>query len=252
MFPELTLGPLVLPTGGLTYILGAWVVLSLIERLARALRLPAEQVYNLAALSLASGFVGARIVFVALHWSAYEDSLVNIVWPLTSGFDFWGGIVIGLAAGFFYGRAKQLPPAATLDALAPGLIVALMVVSLADFLAGPGYGVQSNVPWAISVFGIERHPVQLYELLVGAAALAAWWRWLPLRRFAGQLFLVSIAVYSGGRLFVDAYRANAWLTPNGYHIVQIVSLMVLLATVYLLGRETVATQDEARSPMAAP
>ena len=61
--------------------------------------------------------------------------------------------------------ARQLPPAGTLDALAPGLVVGLMVVSLADFLAGPGYGSETTLFWAIDLFGVRRHPVQLYESL---------------------------------------------------------------------------------------
>ncbi|MCI0396274.1 MAG: prolipoprotein diacylglyceryl transferase [Chloroflexi bacterium] len=237
MFPTLSLGPLVLPTAGLVYILGAWVALSLVERSARRLAIDSEAAYTLCAVVLAAGFVGARLVFVALHWPAYQDNLPGIVWPLTSGFNVWGGLLFGLTAGFFYGRARRLAWAATLDAVAPGLLLALMAVSLADFLAGPGYGKPASVPWAISLFGIRRHAVQLYEIGVGLAALLLWW-WLAGRRsFAGQLFLVATAVYSGGRLFVDAYRANAWLTSTGFHMLQIICLAVLLASVFLLARQ---------------
>jgi phosphatidylglycerol:prolipoprotein diacylglycerol transferase len=236
MFPVLSLGPLVIPTAGLVYIIGAWVALSIVERAARALDLDAESTYGVGAIAVAAGFIGARLVFVALHWTAYRENLSGIVWPLTSGYSLWGGLFFALVAAFFYGRAKQLALAPTLDALAPGLLAGFLVISLADFLGGPGYGTITTLPFGINVFGIRRHPVQLYEILIGIVALLTW-RWsLSRRMFDGQLFLLTVAVYTGGRLFVDAFRANAWLTPGGFHVVQIISLVVLMVCVFLLGR----------------
>ena len=43
--------------------------------------------------------------------------------------------------------------------------------------------------------------------------------------------------HSGGRLFVDAFRENAWLADNGVHLLQVVALVVMLAAMWLLGRE---------------
>jgi phosphatidylglycerol:prolipoprotein diacylglycerol transferase len=236
MLPTISLGPLVLPTAGLVYILGAWMLLSVIERAAKSLNLDAEATYSLSTVALVAGFIGARLTFVALHWSAYQDNLAGIIWPLTSGFDIWGGLFFGLTAAFFYGRFRQLLPFATLDALIPGLLTAFIIISLADFLGGPGYGEETEVFWGIVLFGIRRHPVQLYEIVIGALALFAWWRTLPNRTFDGQLFLIGTAVYSAGRLLTDAYRANAWLTNSGYHIIQILSLFILLTTLILLAR----------------
>lgn len=248
MYPTLSLGPLVLPTAGIIYILGAWLVLTVIERAARSLQLDADSTYGLAATALAAGFIGARLIFVILHWPAFQENLIGIIWPLNSGYNFVGGVVIGGAAGLLYGRAKQLPPGSTLDALAPGLLVALMCVSLADFLGGPGYGSESTLPWAIDVFGIERHPIQIYELLVAGLALAVWWWGFKRREFEGQLFLMATAVYAAGRLFVDAFRANTPLIANGFHLVQIASLVILLACLLVFARLlTRENQDQERS-----
>lgn len=235
MLPTISIGPLNFPTGGLVLLLGAWLTLTAIERSAKALRLNAEAIYSLSVVVLASGFIGARLFFVALHWSSFQDNLIGIVWPITSGYEMVGGLVIGLLAGFFYGRYRQLPWLSTLDAVSPGIVIAFMTVSLADFLGGPGYGTETGLPWAIDVFGIKRHPVQVYELITGALALIFWRQLRPRRAFDGQLFLMTAAIYSGGRLFFDAFRANAWLTASGYHGLQVVSLIILLACVFLLG-----------------
>jgi len=242
MFPTVSLGPLVLPTAGLVYIIGAWVVLSVIERSAKAIGLDAEATYGLAAISLVAGFIGSRLVFVISHWPAYQSNIIGIFWPLTSGYTPWAGFLFAIAAAILFGRAKRLPLGPTLDALTPGLLITLITVSLADFLAGPGYGIQTAVPWRINVFGIGRHAVQFYEIIVAVIALIVWWAAYRHYRYDGRLFLMATAVYAGGRLFIDAFRANSPLTASGYHTIQIMSLIILLICVFLLGR-MVATDN---------
>lgn len=236
MLPTLDLGPLTLPTAGLVYILGIWLALSVVERAAARLQLDVASTYNLAALGLAVGVIAARLVFVARYWDAYRQNLVGIVWPLTSGFSIVPGLMAGLAAAFFYARAKRLPAWPTLDALIPGVLVAVIAISLADFLAGPGFGERADLLWSIDLFGVRRHPVQVYEMLAAFLALLAW-RWAARTQpLPGQPALIAAATYSAGRLFVDAYRANALLTTGGYHIVQIIGIGILLASLWLLMR----------------
>ncbi len=236
MFPTLPLGPFIFPTAGLVIIFGAWLSLWVIEKAALRLQMDAQATYTLAVVGLVAGFLGARLAFVALHWPAYQQNLIGILWPLTSGYEPLAGVVVGGLAAFFYGRARQLPFAATLDALAPGLILGFMVISLADFLGGPGYGTLTAVPWGLSQYGVRRHPVQLYELLAGVLALFVWWRLVDGRRYAGQLFLITITIYSAARLFLDAFRDNTWITAAGYHGWQIVAFAAMLLGLILLAR----------------
>ena len=110
-----------------------------VDRAARRLGQEPELLYALASVALLGGFIGARLVFILLHWSSYDDNLLGIVWPLTSGYNAIGGVLIGIGAAFFYGRWRRLALWPTLDALTPGLLVFLMAASLADFLGGAGY-----------------------------------------------------------------------------------------------------------------
>jgi phosphatidylglycerol---prolipoprotein diacylglyceryl transferase len=236
MFPTVNLGPFVFPTAGLVYIFGAYICLTVVEKAAMRLTMNHHDIYGASTVALVSGLVGARLLFVVEYWAAFQENLLGIIWPLNSGYNMWGGVFVGIAAAFFYARAKQLPFASTMDALLPGIVSGLMVVSLADFLAGPGYGTLTNLFWGVSQFGIRRHPVQIYELFAGGIAIFAWWRLVRTNRHSGELALVVTAVYATGRLFFDAYRENTWLTDNGYHIIQIIALIVLLTTLFLLSR----------------
>ncbi|PIE79643.1 MAG: hypothetical protein CSA11_11050 [Chloroflexi bacterium] len=234
MFPTINLGPFVFPTAGIVYLLGTYVALSLVERAAKRLELDVEATYGVAVVSLLAGIVAARVAFVVAYWASFSQNLVSIIWPLTSGYNVMAGLFFGVVAAFFYGRYKNLPLWSTLDALTPGLLTAFFAVSLADFLAGPGYGTLTGMPWGISVFGIRRHPVQWYEIILVLAALTVWWLVVKRQRAAGRPFLLSIALYSAGRLFLDAYRDNAWLTADGYHIVQMIALVVMVGCLVLL------------------
>jgi prolipoprotein diacylglyceryltransferase len=241
MLPTLNLGPFLFPTTGLVLIFGAWLCLAVVERAARRLKLNVQATYALAVVGLFAGFIGARLTFVLLYWPAYQQNLLGIIWPLTSGYEPLGGLLLGGTAAFFYGRIRHLPFAATLDALTPGLILAFMVIGLADFLGGPGYGTLTAVPWGISQYGLRRHPIQLYEMVAGVFALAIWWRGVNGeseaalgRQYPGQLFLLTAALYSAARLFLDAFRENTWLTADGYHGWQLLSFAVLLISLTLL------------------
>lgn len=236
MFPAINIGPLVLPTAAFVYIIGAWICLSLAERTAKWLDLDPETMSGLVTAGLITGVVGARLTFVALYWSAYQDNLLGIIWPINSGFSPLGGLFFGGAAMFFYGRQKRMRLAPTLDALAPILVTGLIVISLADFLGGPGFGITSEVPWGISQFNVRRHPVQLYEIGAGLLALLTWWVMRARRDFDGQLFLATTAVYCFGRLFLDTFRANAWLSSGGWHVIQIICLLITVTCLILLAR----------------
>ena len=244
MIPAINIGPLVLPTAAFVYIVGAWVMLSLAERSAKWLELDPDAMSGLVTTGLIAGVIGARLTFVALYWSAYQDNLLGIVWPINSGFSPLGGLFWGAAAMIFYGRYKQMDLAATLDGLLPIIITGLIIISLADFWGGPGFGTNTNMPWGISQFVIRRHPVLLYEIGVGWLALLTWWLWRGRRQCPGHLFLATTAVYCFGRLFADTFRANAWLSSGGWHVIQIICLIITIACLILLARGAINSQTE--------
>jgi prolipoprotein diacylglyceryltransferase len=76
--------------------------------------------------------------------------------------------------------------------------------------------------------------------MVGLLALGVWW-WATMPRYrdmAGRPALLALAVYAGGRLFVEAYRDNAWLALDGIRVVQAISLAALLVALVLLARKS--------------
>ena len=84
MFPTLNVGGVVFPTTGLVILLGTWLGLALVERTASRVGQNQQLLYGVAVTAVFAGFVGARLTFVAQFWSAFQENLLNIIWPLNT------------------------------------------------------------------------------------------------------------------------------------------------------------------------
>jgi phosphatidylglycerol:prolipoprotein diacylglycerol transferase len=242
MLPVLNIGPLAIPTGPLLLLLGAWVALSAVERGARRLALPVSDLYAAATAILVGGMVGARLAFVALHWSAFRSNLLAVIWPLNTGYDLWGGVLAGMLAGGFILYRSRLLSWRALDALAPGALVLLAAVAVAQLAGGTAYGTETTVPWALTLFDLPvgRHPVQIYDVIAVGAALGGWW-WAQRRGTPdGTPALLAGAIYGAGRLVLEAYRAAPWTTVDGYRVAQFLALLLLGACLFILARRAPA------------
>lgn len=233
-----------MPTGPLTWLLGVWLSLTILENLVKQDQ-QLEPIYPLGTLMIIAGFIGARLTHVLLNWPNYAHNLTEIVWPITQGFVWWGGLLIGGLAGLFYGRAKKLPFWFTLDVLTPFFLIGLLTASLADFLAGSRLGETTTVPWSINLFGLRRHAVQLYEVAGALVAFVLWWRVWRVGWRNGRSFLIAFSLYSAIYTWVNAYGETNWLTTEGYRIPQLISFVAMM--IFLI---TLAVRSEVDPPPA--
>ena len=205
MLPYLNLGPIGLPTAPLVYLFGMWLVLYAVDRAARRQGQEPEPLYALASAALLAGFVGARLTFVLVHWSSFDDNLLGIIWPLTSGYSAGRESSLARRRRFSWPLASPLSLAHT--TLVPGLIVFLMAASLADFSAARATARDVHAVGAStsSACDVTRCSCMRWGRVGGAGA---WWTATsPRYRGAnGRPFLLAVVVYSAGRLFVDAFK----------------------------------------------
>ncbi len=247
MLPAISLGSLVIPTKPLTILLGIWLGLSAVEWTGKRLEQSGKMLYGMASGAVIAGIVGARIGFVATHWSAYRSDLLGIIWPLNSGYHLWIGVGCAITFLIYYGARKKMPAAETMDALIAGMLVGFAFFSLSDFLGGPGLGKITLLPWGIDIFGIRRHPAQLYEIGIAIIALTYWFVMSRQRQAPGALFLQSVFIYAIGRVFVDRFRDFPWTTASGYHVIQLVGLAIGLGCLTLLARQNLSAGIENQS-----
>lgn len=234
MLPSISIGSYLLQTPGLALLLGVWIGLTLVEKEAVHLKLDKEKVYNLVFWGLVAGILGARLAYAVRFVNVYLDDPLSLVALNPSTLSPQAGLFIGIATAVGYGWWKNLPPRPTLDALAPGLAVFMVAWGFAHLLSGDAFGSPTELPWAIFLWDENRHPTQIYEIILAIGVLLAVWKRPFYRPGAGLNFLLVVALSSASRLFLEAFRGDSLIWVSGLRAAQVVSLGILLVCLYLM------------------
>jgi phosphatidylglycerol:prolipoprotein diacylglycerol transferase len=246
MAPTLNLFGLTLQTYPLILLLAVGMGLWLSGSEGQRLGIEGDRVYNLGFYALLATVLGARLAYVLSHWTAYRDAPLSAFSPAPMALAWPEGALIGGLVALVYWHYHGLPVGVTLDALSPGLALTLALERLGAFLGSKGFGDPTGLPWGIYLLDDVRHPVQLYEMTALLFVLGILWRQRRQRPFVGHSFALFVALYSGSRLFLEAFRARTPLTGTGVRVVQLVALNVMLGAVwYLYRRRFAAVQDRA-------
>ncbi len=231
MYPLVRIGPLNLSSGGLLLLLGLFAGAALAERAARrrsgdAL---AEQLSWLTLPTLAGAALGGRLWYGLLNWDLYSANPQLFLAPRIADLAWPGALLGGMLAGWLCCRWRRFPAAEVADAAALGLPVAHAIACVGLLLSGEAFGVPTTLPWAIPLFGAERHPTQLslaLAALLSAAVLRARAR---AERPAGVLFTAYLGLQGLTLLVLEPLRADSLLLPFGVRSAQVVGLGLLLA-----------------------
>lgn len=236
MFPAVQIGPAVVQTSILAFILALWLGTAIAERECNRRKLGGDDAWGTVAIAVAATIISARLIYVAQNLAAYASDWREIFSLTTGTLSLDYGAVFGLVAALAYVQRRKIPLARFADALAPGALVALTIVALGQFLSGDAYGAPTDVPWAIELYGASRHPVQLYDAIAALIGVSVIWRVARKQPPDGSIALLAIAWASAARVLIDAFRGDAAVLPGGYRPAQIMGLIVLLVALLLMAR----------------
>ncbi len=238
MMPILQVGPVALPTPALIILLGIWLGLSLAERYALRHGVKADTIFNLALTGMLAGVVGSRLAYVMRYPQAFMANPLDIFSRNLGLFDPGAGVLIGLLVVAIYIQRKQIAWLSLLDAITPALAVLAIGISVSNLASGSAYGAAAELPWSIELWGMRRHPSQVYESIAAIIILIYLWpgRNQVATRKTGVYFLHFLAFSAGIRLFLEAFRGDVVPTLLGIRPAQIVSWIVLALTLFAIGR----------------
>ncbi len=241
MLPIINIGPFALPLPGLLLILGVWLAMLMLDKEASRRELFANTLNNLVVIGLIGGIVGARLGYVLRHLDVYGDRLLDIIALNAHALSPGDGLLFGSLAALIYAQRKELSLWPTLDALAPGLALFSVFIGLSHLASGDAYGEPTSLPWSLEIWGAERHPSQVYEIV---AALLVFWVIRRIRlspAFPGFLILTFAAFSAANRVFLEAFRGDSEIVLGGLRSMQLAGLFVLLLS--LIGMHLLASDN---------
>jgi phosphatidylglycerol:prolipoprotein diacylglycerol transferase len=246
----LQIGSAAIPTSALIILVSLWLGLSLAEKVASRYRVDPDTLFNLVIIGLISGIIGARLVFAASHLEPFLQSPLNLLSRNSGLLDPFGGAASGVIAMLVYGNRKNLALWPILDALTPLLAIIAVGMGFSHLASGNAFGMETNLPWGIQLWGMKRHPSQIYEIL--AALLILWMIWpqtgkaRSTQREVGETFLFFLALSAGSRLFLEAFRGDSLILIGNIRTVQVWAWLVLALSLWGLRKLRVQTPHEKR------
>jgi phosphatidylglycerol---prolipoprotein diacylglyceryl transferase len=244
MLPVLQIGPFAIQVYPLALVLAGWVALAVGARAAQRTGIDGDHIYNAGLYGLVGGVLVARFAHVIAYWPAYRTQLLEIFGFNTTAFLPWPGVIAGVAIAGWYIYHRRLPLVPILDAFAPGLLIGLAVADMGALLAGRYPGAAADLPWSVTLWGVRRHPVQIYEALgllaVGLFVLSV------IRGGSRRGFPALIALLGWGLVewLVGAFRSPEVTSTvlGGLRLEQVLGLAAAL--VALAGLRYLATRDQ--------
>ena len=250
MMPILQIGPLAVQLPGLIIILGLWLGLSLGEKYTKKFKVDKNLLYNLVFLSIVSGIIGGRILYIIRFPEAFKASPASIISINPGLLDPVGAFLVAALVSVIFLQKKKIEILRTLDAMTPIFAVVAIALSLSRLASGDGYGSPTNAPWAIELWGTQRHPTQIYEALLGVLILWKLWpdKLILTNRRSGEYFIHFIIMTSMLRIFTEAFHGDSSITPFlGVREIQLASLAILFLSLLMLDR-LISTKNKTAGP----
>ncbi|MDA8233574.1 MAG: prolipoprotein diacylglyceryl transferase [Clostridia bacterium] len=244
MYPVLfQMGGLSIYSWGASLAVAVLVGTYLAAKEARRHDIDGSKIMDLVLAVVVGGLVGGRLFYVLVYdLQNYLANPLDIFRLWEGGLVFYGGLIGGVGAGFWYVRRANLPFWSMADLVAPFLALGYGIVRLGCFANGCCYGKPTEGSWGVifpHLDDIARHPTQIYSSLTAFLLFGFLHYLLRNKKFNGQVFLVYVILYGIIRSFIEAFRENlaVW---GSVTVAQLVSGLLLVgAALFYIYRQRV-------------
>lgn len=210
----------------------------LAEYLAKKTGQDSDRIYSVAIVGIISAIIGARLYFVAFQWDYYSQDLWKILNLREGGLAIYGGIIGAVLAVFVYTRIKHINFAEIADVAAPAIALGQCVGRWGNFFNREAFGDYTDNLFAMQipvsavrmgeittdlrahmetidgVTYIQVHPTFLYESMWNLCVMILLILFIKHRKFVGEVFLLYLAAYGLGRVWIEGLRTDQLLIPN--------------------------------------
>ena len=247
-----SIGPINVYGYGAMIALGVICAMFILWKRAPRIGLNSDQMTGALLLLLITGFLGAKLLYCIAHFADFKADPLGTLG--SEGFVIYGGILVGIAAAYFWSRKKHIAFVDFLDTVFPAVAIAQGFGRIGCFLAGCCYGLPTDSFLGV-VFpegcgapaGIPLWPVQLfssgYDFLLGILILV----WERKKEKRGRNLLIYLYGYSIGRFVIEYFRNDTRGQVGFLSTSQFISVLVFIFAVVL----TVSLRKKAKAVPAA-
>jgi phosphatidylglycerol:prolipoprotein diacylglycerol transferase len=204
----------------------------------KELQLTFDKVNNLFLVIFIAAFVGGKVFLFFEEPSSYISHPQKLL--SGSGFVFYGSFLFAVPTMAWFFKRNLIHPYKMLDIMAITTCLVHMFGRIGCFMAGCCYGTVTN-----SLFGVEfhdpacyadplnvpLHPVQLYEASYIFLVMSFLFIMRNRKQFYGQLFLIYLLLYGGGRFMLEYVRGDA---GRGFVMKDLVSHSQFIALIIII------------------
>ncbi len=254
--------PIILRWYGLLVMLGAVAGAWLAEREIRRRGENGEAIWDAMVWVLPIGILGARLWYVVnniLGGSTYYiDTPIKILNIPEGGLHFFGGLLFGAVALFFFLKNNKMDFWLFLDAIAPAIFIGQALARPANFINQELYGQPTKLPWGIPIDAGHRlaqyadlsqfpvattrfHPTFAYEMILNIllALLLLWISRQYIERMKpGAIFSFWLVFAGLARAFIEFFRPDQPRIGDSFvsYTMLVSFLMAVVGLVMLLVR----------------
>jgi len=186
---------------------------------AKRQRLDHEAIFNFLFTALVCGIIGSRIFYVLENLGYYAKNPLEIVMLQQGGLSWFGGLMLGSAAGIFYLKKRKLPIYRVLDLVAPYLALAQSIGRIGCLLNGCCFG---RTPFL---------PTQIYASLALLAIYVTLRLMQNRPRPQGTIFYSYLLLYSIKRFTIEFWRLDNPVVFHGLTLFQLLSIGLFILAV---------------------
>jgi phosphatidylglycerol:prolipoprotein diacylglycerol transferase len=217
-------------------VLGIWRATRMSKKLYN---IEPDRVYDLALVSLFSGILGSRVVYIMLNPGSESWQDFFAVWQ--GGLSFQGGLIAALLIGYIYKKCIKLSYWKCADLLVPSVAIGYAFTRIGCFLNGCCYGCPTHLPWAVrfSENGIltpPSHPTQIYAFFASILIFFILTRLEKMNRAPGFISVSYFGLYGVYRFLIEflrsGYSAEVW--RYGITQAQLASIAMVLVSAIVI------------------
>ncbi len=234
------LGPITVRWYGLLIATAVLLGVSLSQYLAKRRHVNPDLLSDLSIWLIIGAIPAARLYYVIFQWSEYAQNPGKIIAIWEGGIAIHGAILGGTLAALIFSKLKKISFWQMADLVAPSLILGQAIGRWGNFFNSEAFGSPTNLPWKLYIPPERRppqfpnieyfHPTFLYESIwdlgVFALLITLFFRSLQdkPKLKVGTLFLIYLAAYSLGRLWIEGLRTDS-LMLGPLRMAQFISLV---------------------------